>query len=283
MAKEINRLIGGIDMLDVDEKENRLGRGVRSFSDIAVIYRTHRQAYSLEKVLRQEGIPYVVAGREDFLLEPKVRGALYFFRYMLHPKDTTAHDLLKRLVFSSSETGEEELSILYKKYEKLVYKRKPVKLLQEWAADIKAEASEAVGKLMDMAVCYDSMESFLHTLSFGEDGDIRRCPGGRFLADAVTLMTFHGSKGLEYLAVFLYGIRKGLLPLEMSGKSTDQAEERRLFYVGMTRAGEELILTTSGEESSFIGEMPEGSIARENAGKDKRPEEITQLSLFDLI
>ena len=53
--------------------------GCAGFSDIAVLYRTHRQAQLLEKCLRQEGIPYVVAGREDFLLEKNVRGTLYVF------------------------------------------------------------------------------------------------------------------------------------------------------------------------------------------------------------
>lgn len=80
-AKEINRLIGGIDMLDVEENHSGEQRRVRSFSDIAVLYRTHRQAQLLEKCLRQEGIPYVVAGREDFLLE-KMSGVRFTFSNM---------------------------------------------------------------------------------------------------------------------------------------------------------------------------------------------------------
>ena len=80
IAKEINRLIGGIDMLDTEEGSADSERKIRGFSDIAVLYRTHRQAALLEKCLRQEGIPYQVAGREDFLTEHDVRTALYLDR-----------------------------------------------------------------------------------------------------------------------------------------------------------------------------------------------------------
>ena len=82
-------------------------------------------------------------------------------------------------------------------------------------------------------------------------------------------MTLHGSKGLEFPAVFIYGIRKGLLPLELGTASGDVQEERRLLYVGMTRAREELILTFSGEPSMFLGEIPISFPQREQAKKEK--------------
>ncbi|MDA6260032.1 hypothetical protein OSJ98_26095, partial [Escherichia coli] len=67
-AKEINRQIGGIDMLDIENSfERETERRQRRFSDIAILYRTHHQARLLEKCLKQEGIPYVIAGRDEFL------------------------------------------------------------------------------------------------------------------------------------------------------------------------------------------------------------------------
>ena len=284
IAKEINRLIGGIDMVDVEENESRQGKEIRSFSDLAILYRTHRQATLLEECLRQEGIPYVVAGREDFLLEPKVRGALYFFQYVLHPDDAAAKEQAENLIWpSEGETAGDCLALLAEKYRKKTRKGKPVKLLEEWAKDTDAGEDEAMKKLADLSVLSVSMEAFLHTLSFGEDGDIRRCGGRKFTSDAVTLMTFHGSKGLEFPVVFLYGIRKGLVPLEVKGKDSDWEEERRLFFVGMTRAREELILTTSAEESAFLKEILPESVSREAAKKEKTVEEVTQLSLFDFM
>lgn len=97
----------------------------------------------------------------------------------------------------------------------------------------------------------------------------------RMPAGAVHLATLHGAKGLEFPVVFLFGVNDKTLPLEHSGK-TDIQEERRLFYVGMTRAKEELILTTSGAPSPFLAELPEG-VAKEMAAPKPT---YQQLSLF---
>lgn len=72
VAKEINRLVGGIGMLEAQEVFVENEDRVRGFEEIAVLYRTRRQAELLEKCLKKEGIPYIVAGRDDFLLEPAV-------------------------------------------------------------------------------------------------------------------------------------------------------------------------------------------------------------------
>ena len=75
--------------------------------------------------------------------------------------------------------------------------------------------------------------------------------------------------------MFLFGINEKILPLEHAGETNVQ-EERRLFYVGITRAKEELILTTSGAPSPFLEELPEGA-AREKGAP--RPV-YRQMSLF---
>ena len=62
------------------------------------------------------------------------------------------------------------------------------------------------------------------------------------LADRVTLMTLHAAKGLEFPVVFLVGCEETLLPYQLAGRASDLEEERRLFYVGMTRAQQKLIL-----------------------------------------
>lgn len=284
IAKEINRLVGGIDMLGTQEEENRKGREIRGFGEVAVLYRTHRQARALEDCLRQEGIPYLVAGREDFLTEPEVRGALCFFRYLLHPEDTGARQLAQRLLWpgEGQEAGA-RLEVLVQHYQKRITRNKPEKLLEEWQNEVKVENPEAFRRLADMSVLHPTMEDFLETLTFGEEGDVRRSGSRRFSADAVTLMTFHGSKGLEFPVVFLCGARKGLTPLELEAEAADIEEERRLFFVAMTRARDELILTCSGPESSFLGELDTRSLVRENVGWEPEREEIRQLSLFDFL
>ena len=81
IAKEIGRMVGGMDMLEAHCAD--VGRPVRSFSDIAVLYRTNRQARLLEQCLRREDIPYEVIGREDYLNTPNVRRALLHFAQLL--------------------------------------------------------------------------------------------------------------------------------------------------------------------------------------------------------
>ena len=290
-AKEINRQIGGIDMLDTEENEHR-GDAARSFSDIAVLYRTHRQAAWLERSLRQEGIPYVVAGREDFLMRREVRAALAFFRFALYPEQEGAGELARRLLCPLlGEAAEERFEYLISKYGKKIKRTKPVRLLEEWMQEWEPEGEDAdavmedLNRLADMAVLYPTMEAFLDTLDFGEDGDVRRNGGRKFRADAVTLMTLHGSKGLEFPVVILYGMEADKMPLQTGLVRADLQEERRLCFVGMTRAVEELILTCAEQPSPFLAEIPQDMAVRENAVEEK-PEaqmEAEQLSLFDFM
>ena len=284
ICKEIGRQIGGIDMLDTDEKGAGEERTVRGFSDIAVLYRTHRQAALLEKCLRQEGIPYVVAGREDFLTERQVRAALYFFRYLVYERAKAQEKLCRRLLDPLlGEAKEECFSHLVEKYHKKLKKTRPVTLLAQWADEFSLKDEEPMKKLADMSVLYPTMEEFLHTLTFGEDGDVRRNGGRKFTADAVTLMTLHGSKGLEFPVVFLHGMDKGRLPLEFGDRTADLEEERRLCYVGMTRAKEELILVCGEEPSRFLDELPGEGVKHERAQKTQDEPKAVQLSLFDLM
>ena len=69
-------------------------------------------------------------------------------------------------------------------------------------------------------------------------------------------MTLHAAKGLEFPAVFLAGLEDGAFPLRRKGEIENPEEERRLFFVGVTRAQDELILTCGGRPSAFFREAP---------------------------
>ena len=98
----------------------------------------------------------------------------------------------------------------------------------------------------------------------------------------ITMMTLHAAKGLEFPTVFLCGLQEGIVPLKHKGRETDREEERRLLYVAMTRAREELILTFSGEMSSLVRQIPADMLMREKARKENISRENgRQLSLFD--
>lgn len=287
-AKEINRLIGGIDMLDTQshmEKENRRDGKVRSFSDIALLYRTHHQAELLEKCLQREGIPYVVAGRDDFLSEKTVRGTVSFFRSVADKGDILAKKTALKLMWGlgENEISDSIYSTMEEKYSPQLKKGKPQKILEAWMEDMDLSEDKALGKLAGMSVFYKNMGEFLEDLSFAQEGDLKRCQGRHYDSDAVTLMTLHGSKGLEFPAVLLCGVKKGTIPLENEKHPADMEEERRLFYVGMTRAKEELILLTQEETSVFLADIPEEYAVREDAEQQKVKSDMGQLSLFDLF
>ncbi|WP_338049760.1 UvrD-helicase domain-containing protein [Pseudoflavonifractor phocaeensis] len=309
IAKEIMDMVGGGDMLSAQRAGTR--ERVRGFSDIAVCCRTRRQGRHIEQCLRREDIPCLVVGKDDALSDPIVRGVLCFFRLLLEPEDTLAlegclslvwecpADLIRPVSDTWSRAGGEVLRRVqavadsYAQVGKLrrwlelshrfaprVEREKPWKLLEEWGQSAGCAGSEKLEELHNMAVFYRDMPSFLLGLTLGGEGDLRRRAGHDYASGAVTLLTLHAAKGLEFPVVFLAGLRQGLLPLESDRRPADRAEERRLFYVGMTRAKEELLLLTSGEPSPFLAELPEG-IARQAARPPRRKApQSGQMSLF---
>lgn len=316
-AEEIKRMVGGIDMLEAHGQHlaggsrNGISQG-RGFNDIALLYRTNRQALALERYLRQEGIPYRVSGREDFLAESNVRKCSAFFRFLANPGDLASlrlclqeaginhEESMNRVLKGYGEgagnlaalagvlksTGAYSQSIqlwldLANKYEPLISKGSPAELAQAWANDNGLNGHREMELFINSAIMHDTMASFLMSLAIGQEGDIIRSGGRRYEQDAVSLMTIHGSKGLEYPVVFLLGVTDGLIPYVHRDGSCSLEEERRLFYVGMTRAQEELILMTFKEPSPFLAALPRDVIDAGPAFEHKRAPKIEQFSFFD--
>jgi len=301
IAKEIGRMTGGVDMLEAQKLDHE--REVRAFSDIAVLCRTHRQLELIEKCLRHDDIPCVVSGREEFLDADEVRGALAFFRTLSEPKDraavgTALHllwdcpaDLIEKAQAACSKLSAfdpEALADTARGYGHLelwlargaqwlplVKKESPRKLVERWTEQY--GSTPALERLRNTAVFHASFGELWDALALGQEPDLRRAAGRGWESGAVHLMTFHAAKGLEFPAVFAAGIKTGTIPLETKGLPNDVGEERRLLYVGMTRAKEELILTAGSAPSPFLEALPE-DVVREAAARRERPAE--QISLF---
>ena len=134
------------------------------------------------------------------------------------------------------------------------------------AADFEEEHPEAV--LLD----------FLEHASLVNDVDSVDSESG-----AVTLMTLHAAKGLEFPVVYVIGLEEGLLPMRRDDSNVDVEEERRLCFVGMTRAMQELTLTHATYrmirgmterqvESVFLHELPKAEVEWIDRGEEAEPD-----------
>ncbi len=303
VARQIAFMTGGLGMLEAHNAEQR--RVVRSFSDIAVLCRTHRQEKLLEKCLRHDSIPCVVTGREDYLADDEVRGTIGFFGWLLHGQDTLALENALRLIWRCpADVVEQAVKAVFREkdgdiigalraeaaayphllpflgaaeaFMPMVRKEKPRRLLECWLD--KKHVSPAMEKLQNAAVFFGDMDSFYQALLLGREADLHRAAGKTYASGAVRLMTLHAAKGLEFPVVILCGVKEGNIPLESAKGETDLEEERRLFFVGLTRAQEELVLTTSGKPSVFLSNLPATQINREAVAAQQVRNE--QLSLF---
>jgi DNA helicase-2/ATP-dependent DNA helicase PcrA len=151
-------------------------------------------------------------------------------------------------------------------------------------ADEDRPRAENVSELVNAAAEFDldypdaGLEEFLERVTLVSDSDTMTGEGGQ-----VMLMTLHSAKGLEFRAVFIAGVQEGLLPhMNALGSRSRVEEERRLCYVGMTRAKERLALHWASEHftygkrgyavaSQFLAEIPEDARTRGGAEAAQRP------------
>jgi DNA helicase-2/ATP-dependent DNA helicase PcrA len=146
--------------------------------------------------------------------------------------------------------------------------------LPKWEAEGKIENLEelvGVAREYEASAAEPSLSAFLQEISLYSDQDAIREGEG---AGQVTLMTLHNAKGLEYRAVFMLGVEEGIFPHSRSVEENEVEEERRLCYVGMTRAKERLTMLHASRRalygrsdanlpSRFLDELPEQGVERE--------------------
>lgn len=306
LAKEINHMVGGVDMLAAHAKSKKHTDAQYGPGDIAVLYRTHRQSEIIEECLKKEGVPYVVAGRDDSLSDRRVMGALAFFRFLCNPKDCVSlttylksasvppasmqavlekygagKQCIASLTCLLRELGESKNADMLEKFAPLLRRESPEALLSMWVGEQDFKAlPQPLQRLINTAVLHERMDEFLKNLTLGKEGDVRRSGHKAYTSDAVTLMTLHASKGLEFPVVFLCGVNERTIPFCNEKHKSDLEEERRLFYVGLTRAQNELVLLADKQEPSpFLNGFPKQSIIEAPAFAHKK-NAVKQLGFF---
>ena len=122
----------------------------------------------------------------------------------------------------------------------------------------------------------DALDAFIKETLLMEEAD-----NLDIAADKVSLMSIHSAKGLEFPVVFIVGASDGVMPLRFKNSDNDIEEERRLFYVAMTRAKDALCITReSALPSRFLDELPCSSISRVKVEKKKTVRRMKQTLLF---
>jgi DNA helicase-2/ATP-dependent DNA helicase PcrA len=226
----IEKLIGGHAFFSLDSGRvagSESGSG-HSFGDFAALYRTAAQADALCEALGRSGIPFQRHSHEPLAEREGVRGLLAVARE-LSGELPVAERLRQALENPKPESQNPKEARKPKPEEPDAIRDSDFGFLAEF-----------VLRISDLAHrCGHDFARFESELALFTEADLW---DGR--ADRVSLLTLHASKGLEFGVVFITGCEAGLLPLRFGPASTANTdEERRLFFVGMTRARERLFLT----------------------------------------
>ncbi|MTG89926.1 AAA family ATPase [Cellulosimicrobium sp. BIT-GX5] len=203
-----------------------LAAGTRA-SEIAVLYRTNAQSEAFESALADAGIGYLVRGGERFFQRKEVRDAIVLLRGAARsadpdaPMPETVRDVLAAAGWA------------------------PEPPAARGAARERWESTQALVALADdLAALAAASDAPAPTVAaFVAELDERASAQHAPTVEGVTLASLHAAKGLEWDAVFLAGMSEGLMPISLAETDEAVAEERRLLYVGITRAREHLELS----------------------------------------
>jgi DNA helicase-2/ATP-dependent DNA helicase PcrA len=223
----------------------------RSYKDFAVLYRTNAQSRVIEEVFLRAGIPYILVGGIRFYERREIKDCLSYLRLIINPDDKIS---LKRV----GKLGKNRLEKFKKLRKKIKDKNfstleildkilKTTGYLERFDPKDNEDSVrlENIKELRSVASVFPKLEDFLENVALLTAEYLPANPGkvnGEF--GAITLMTAHAAKGTEFPVVFMIGMEEGLFPhLRSLTDKESIEEERRLCYVGMTRAKEELYLT----------------------------------------
>lgn len=296
--------------LVIDEIKHLLSEGYKN-EDIAILYRTNAQSRAIEDVFLAKGIPYKVFGSYYFYNRKEIKDLISYLRLIYNPHDEISlrrvintpkrgigesaiaaiEERAKQQNISMFDALEARKELEFKEIIEDLIKRSESLSLTELIDEVLERSGmkkelESSKALEDEIRLENLMEVKSITASFEERTGSANL--GDFLeevsliadisnhtedGDVVTLMTLHSAKGLEFPVVFLVGMEEGLFPHNMSLMENNLEEERRLCYVGITRAKERLYLTNAkrrmlyGKEnmnipSRFISEIDEKLIEK---------------------
>ena len=299
---EADFIVGKVKFLDTE-----------SLNKIAVLYRTNAQSRVIEEAFLHHSIPYILIGGTRFYERKEVKDVLCYLRLLSNPKDSIAlkraeklgkgrfvkflnyqHAVLAKQQENKTDASEhdEDFGDPFASQQPSIDTLITIDLLdgvikatgylELYDENIEEERSrlENIKELRSVALNFPDLTDFLENVALVEqEYHSDKQEGER--KNAITLMTMHAAKGLEFPVVFIIGMEEGLFPHSRSLMDRTQLEEeRRLCYVGITRAKEKLFLTyakrrlffgqrTNNTVSRFVMELPEHVLGIEPKKKPK--------------
>jgi DNA helicase-2/ATP-dependent DNA helicase PcrA len=204
----------------VAEEASKLHKAGVPLREMAVLFRINAQSESFEDALTARGIPYVVRGAARFFERQEVRQALALMRGEVRAGEAASAGLVDQV--SAVLTG------------------------MGWSTEAPTARGQARDRweslqaLVSQAVDFEATEVAPTLAGFVAELDRRAHEQHAPVAEGVTLATLHTAKGLEWDAVFLCGVHEGSMPITYADTPAAVEEERRLLYVGITRARKHL-------------------------------------------
>lgn len=264
-------------------------RHIGRYNDFVILYRTNAQSRIFEEVLMQNNLPYRLVGALRFYERKEIKDILAYLKLIANPADKVS---LRRIINVpprgigeksqnanlKAQNENPKMINFYQMIENFRHQSKKLTLpelidlvaqntgYRDWILDGTEEGEmryENISELKSVASRADNLEIFLENVTLVSDID-----NFDRAAEAVTLMTLHNAKGLEFPIVFMVGMEEGLFPHARSMmEPSELEEERRLCYVGMTRAQKRLYLTyaaarmiygttSANQPSRFISDIP---------------------------
>ncbi len=232
------------------------------YADYVVLYRTNAQSRVIEEAFLHAGLPYILVGGTRFYERKEIKDCLAYLRLLANPKDMASY---KRIQKSGKRRMKKFLDFT-KEFDK---KKEKAKLTTLEILDKVLEATdylalydkkdekglarlENIKELRSVATEFPQLVGFLENVALVQQEYLPQHPKGNKKKNAVTLMTTHAAKGTEFPVVFMVGMEEGLFPHSRSMMDKEELEEeRRLCYVGMTRAKEKLHLLYTRQRLYF--------------------------------
>lgn len=277
-------------------------KGKYSYGDFAVLFRVNQQSRALEEAIRESGLPYHIVGGISFYQRKEIKDIIAYLKVILNPDDSVS---VKRIINCpprgignatiakvENEARRKDMSF-YAAMQHIIsstgYSQSLkgkikgfVNTIEDLREQKHIDASELMWLILENTgylkwIGEGKSDNLMELVNSSEGKEISDLVDTAALfnpmdeadqKDAITLMTLHSAKGLEFPVVFISGIEDGLMPHFHAFKNVeDLQEERRLLYVGITRAREMLYLTGAKKRkfyasvqeqqpSRFLGDLP---------------------------